>query len=293
MRARRASIKALEDGGADEDDIILERASYRAVSQEYTRFSKAMGLREQRERVMIDGLGSVGTGKWVAEQAYHARANLPKGYIDRRNVGSVITPKQLQLFLDKANRVGVKLSESDGKYGGFEKYCGAPSVLDDVLQRIKNNALELTNRGKDDIIILRYADILDESGRIDTETFAMVKGRTITLNRFMYDDTEYMKNEYTELVKEGIFTKGTDYRNIIDHEMGHVFAKRNKNVLFRIRNIIQSLAQSENISYDDYVISNISEYALHNDEIIAEINAMRHGSNPELADYIWKEALNP
>ncbi|MBQ8552316.1 MAG: phage minor capsid protein [Clostridia bacterium] len=64
MRARRASIKALEDGGADEDDIILERASYRALSQEYTRFSKSMGLREQRERVTIDGLGNVGAGKW-------------------------------------------------------------------------------------------------------------------------------------------------------------------------------------------------------------------------------------
>ena len=291
MRARRASIKALEDGGADEDDIILERASYRAVSQEYTRFSKAMGLREQRERVMIDGLGSVGTGKWVAEQAYHARANLPKGYIDRRNVGSVITPKQLQLFLDKANRVGVKLSESDGKYGGFEKYCGAPSVLDDVLQRIKNNALELTNRGKDDIIILRYADILDESGRIDTETFAMVKGRTITLNRFMYDDTEYMKNEYAKLVDERFFTKGTDYRNIVDHEMGHVFARRNKNAITKIQAIVAKLAEKEHISYERYVVDNISEYALTRNEIISELNAMRNGSTPELAMYIWEEAF--
>ena len=291
MRARRASIKALEDGGADEDDIILERASYRAVSQEYTRFSKAMGLREQRERVMIDGLGSVGTGKWVAEQAYHARANLPKGYIDRRNVGSVITPKQLQLFLDKANRVGVKLSESDGKYGGFEKYCGAPSVLDDVLQRIKNNALELTNRGKDDIIILRYADILDESGRIDTETFAMVKGRTITLNRFMYDDTEYMKNEYAKLVDERFFTKGTDYRNIVDHEMGHVFARRNKNAITKIQAIVAKLAEKEHISNERYVVDNISEYALTRNEIISELNAMRNGSTPELAMYIWEEAF--
>ncbi len=67
MRARRASIKALTDGGADEDDIILERASYRALSQEYTRFSKAMGLREQRERIMIDGFGNVGAGKWKAD----------------------------------------------------------------------------------------------------------------------------------------------------------------------------------------------------------------------------------
>ncbi len=251
-----------------------------------------MGLREQRERVMIDGLGNVGSGKWTVDRIYHARANFPKGYIDQRNVGSPISKEQLTHFVNKANELGIKLAESEGTFGGFDKYCGDPTVLGDVLERIKNNMSELTNRGKSDIIILRYADILDESGRIDTETFAMVKGRTVTLNRFMYDDTEYLKNEYAELVKEGIFTKGTDYHNIIDHEMGHILAKRNKKILFKIRNIIQSMAQSKNMSYDDYVINNISEYALHSDEIIAELNAMRHGSDSELADYIWKEALN-
>ncbi len=55
MRARRQSIKLLEAGGASEEDVAKERASYRAVSQEYTRFSKAMGIPEQRERVKIIG----------------------------------------------------------------------------------------------------------------------------------------------------------------------------------------------------------------------------------------------
>ena len=55
MRARRESIKLLEAGGADPEDITKERASYRAVSQEYTRFSAAMGIPEQRERIKIIG----------------------------------------------------------------------------------------------------------------------------------------------------------------------------------------------------------------------------------------------
>lgn len=63
MRARRESIELLKEGGASEEDIAKERASYRAVSQEYTRFSKAMGLPQQRERVRIDGLGDIGKGK--------------------------------------------------------------------------------------------------------------------------------------------------------------------------------------------------------------------------------------
>lgn len=55
MRARRESIHLLQEGGADDETITKERASYRAVSQEYTRFSEAMNLPEQRERVKIDG----------------------------------------------------------------------------------------------------------------------------------------------------------------------------------------------------------------------------------------------
>lgn len=63
MRAQRQKIKLLEDGGAAEEDIINARARYRVTSAEYTRFSKAMGLPQQRERVTVDGLGNIGVGK--------------------------------------------------------------------------------------------------------------------------------------------------------------------------------------------------------------------------------------
>ena len=64
MRAERQKIKLLQDGEADETDIILARAKYRGTSQEYTSFSKAMELPQQRQRVTIDGLGNIGVGKW-------------------------------------------------------------------------------------------------------------------------------------------------------------------------------------------------------------------------------------
>ncbi len=63
MRAQRQKIKLLETGNADEDDIIAARCRYRGTSQEYTRFSKAMDLPQQRERVTVDGLGNIGVGK--------------------------------------------------------------------------------------------------------------------------------------------------------------------------------------------------------------------------------------
>lgn len=64
MRAQRQKIKLLQVGKADEDDIIAARCRYRGTSQEYTRFSKAMDLPQQRERVTVDGLGNIGQGKW-------------------------------------------------------------------------------------------------------------------------------------------------------------------------------------------------------------------------------------
>lgn len=64
MRAERQKIKLLQDGGADEDDIINARCRYRGISQEYTRFSKDMGIPQQRERVTVDGLGNIGQGKY-------------------------------------------------------------------------------------------------------------------------------------------------------------------------------------------------------------------------------------
>jgi len=73
----------LQEGGADEDDIITARAKYRVTSSEYTRFSKAMNLPQQRERVTVDGLGNIGVGK------YKLPDNINKPVVKNSTVGSV------------------------------------------------------------------------------------------------------------------------------------------------------------------------------------------------------------
>ena len=66
MRAQRQQIDLLKKGGADEKDIIDATARYRVTSAEYTGLSKAMNLPQQRERILMDGLGGVGKGKYTA-----------------------------------------------------------------------------------------------------------------------------------------------------------------------------------------------------------------------------------
>lgn len=46
----------MQDGGADQNDIVLKKAKYQGQMQTYKDFSKAMELPEQMERVYQDGL---------------------------------------------------------------------------------------------------------------------------------------------------------------------------------------------------------------------------------------------
>ena len=63
MRAQRAKINGLKIGGADLNDIMIQRCRYQAQLQEYADFAKKMGLKEHRERIYIDGLGNVIPGR--------------------------------------------------------------------------------------------------------------------------------------------------------------------------------------------------------------------------------------
>lgn len=53
VSSRLHSVDLLQSGGASEETIEAAKLSAQAASQEYTRFSKAMGLSQQRERIQV------------------------------------------------------------------------------------------------------------------------------------------------------------------------------------------------------------------------------------------------
>lgn len=61
MRADRQKIKLLTQGGADDDTITGAKVRYFQRQDEYVKFSKAMGLPEQWERVTVDGKNALGS----------------------------------------------------------------------------------------------------------------------------------------------------------------------------------------------------------------------------------------
>ena len=58
-----------------------------------------------------------------------------------------------------------------------------------------------------------------------------------------------------------IFVKGTDYRSIIYHEIGHVLNKQNPKLLGDMQKIIQQKAETAGMKTDEYIEKNISKYA--------------------------------
>ena len=59
MRAQRQTINLLKLGGADKKTITEERIKYRIQMQQYKDIAKFFGLKEQKERIYLDGLGRV------------------------------------------------------------------------------------------------------------------------------------------------------------------------------------------------------------------------------------------
>ncbi len=169
MRAQRQQIKLLEAGGANEDDIINARCRYRGTSAEYARFSKAMDLPQQRDRVYIDGLGNVGKGKYTKDQPYMKQY---QRYKDR--LGDAV-PATYEEF--------VKLKESDSKewqdlqlryrYKGIDDRLLARSdtykvlnIEDGVPDEYNDCARMLDDESKK--VILKYTDGADGCAELNT-----------------------------------------------------------------------------------------------------------------------------
>ena len=61
MRAQREKVQLLQKGGADPQEVMLQKAKYQGQLHEYAVFSRKMGLKEERERIYLDMQGHVAT----------------------------------------------------------------------------------------------------------------------------------------------------------------------------------------------------------------------------------------
>lgn len=94
MRAQREKVVLLKQGGADPDDVMLDRAKYQGQLNEYSRFCKKMGLPEERERIYYDMRGKIATNskqqnaKYTSEMFKNAERDSKQYYRYKNVIGA-------------------------------------------------------------------------------------------------------------------------------------------------------------------------------------------------------------
>ncbi len=207
MRAQRQEIKLLKEGGASEDDLINVRARYRGTSHEYAKFSQAMGLPQQRERVNIDGLGNIGQGKYTGSSGKGSHVQIPP--VGAKAVDKVSDQERLELLKNpltgetesdiiKAEEIIVKnidkLENSGMKKDDYNEYM-------EIIRNHENQDIKkLYNEYADDVSSIKLGD----TGYYRPGNNSLV---------FDYPQQRYIEN-------------GINKYSTLAHEYGHYFDSR-------------------------------------------------------------------
>lgn len=143
-RRKREEIELLEKGGANEDDINAAKAKYRALSNEYAAFSKAMNLPQQRERISIDGRKGVDVS--FGKQAEKAEKTVEKVKLD-----DIIDlqPEEISKLIQDGK---VNLTVSEGSQGkhikGHNNYIEGKSYITVPVEKIQLLVNKYASHGK-------------------------------------------------------------------------------------------------------------------------------------------------
>lgn len=307
-KQKRACMMFDELGDKDAyEEAAVKLKAKEAKLKNYVDSHKNLHRREDREQVVGFDKGqsirSRYAGKRLEESTY-LRNNMPKNYKDERIIGKPISHKDLDVLLEKAREKGIKIGTPGNPTGGFEHYCGNTKVMLEVLDMLEKSIQDARKKGLySGDVILKYDNVLGYKGdnsMVDIDAFAITRGHTITLNKFMFDDSKYLKKEYKQAVKGNMFTQGTDYLNIVNHEFGHIIDKKNKSLRRNILKVLRDMANSDNMELEDFVKKHVSLYAVERDkmgnltyhELISELEAMRNGSMPDFAESLYRKVVN-
>lgn len=108
MRADRQQIELLTQGGADYDTITGAKVRYFQRQDEYVKFSKAMGLPEQWERITVDGKNALGSKLPKKAERFDRRAEYSLDEDNKR-----IAQTRADEWHDKAKKAKKKSKKID------------------------------------------------------------------------------------------------------------------------------------------------------------------------------------
>lgn len=197
MRKQRQDIKLLQKGGADKDDILSAKVRYRTAMSGYVDFSEKMDLPQQRDRVYLDGLGKMTTGREKIVVKTPKR-DIIKAVADCRSfddIEKIFSQKHKVSIPDDVRKLNFRATKDS--LTGIDKVIDEFSQVKGVLKGFKT--------GKNGVMSAGYDGI-------------------ISFNPMYYDNIDNMK-EMIMGPETGFHPKNTGVLETGAHEMGHLLER--------------------------------------------------------------------
>ncbi len=202
MRAQREKVGLLQDAGADKDEIMIAKCKYQAQLDEYKRFSKKMGLPEQRERIYQDMRGRVAPSKDTFRK-YAAEANEKYGGKSTlENLTKMGGSKARQRTMEK--KKGGKVVANTGESGKIKLDVTSKQFGKKIGKHAQDYGLNPSreeDRKKMQSII---SDVVDNSEKVkigtwrgqEEEVLFHIKGNDVVLTK--------QNGEFITIMKDGV-----------------------------------------------------------------------------------------
>lgn len=230
MRAQREKVDLLRKGGAHPDEVMLAKCKYQAQLDEYARFSKKMGIKQERERIYMDMRGRIAPGKvsiklsdttdkWAKEALKELRRSENSFKMRNSEILEVYDKNGKFILAKRGNMNSVKLSPLD-----------LPQIIGSV---ITHNHPSGGAFSKDDWQFLRRWPISELRAVTEKGTFYVRKPdvwpREINSKEKLnseIDKIKYeLKNKYQKMYRDGIINK-TQRHQMFSEEVNRIFAER-------------------------------------------------------------------
>ena len=144
----------------------------------------------------------------------------------------------------------------------FKDYTGDITEIIEIIDKIKMVARDFPN-----LINNRYQVVLGLYFE-ESDEYAGTENHTVTLNGLYFNDSSETCKAYNEKVATGHFVKGTTYKDIIFHELGHVVCNTYK--LNPLKIAKEVLDCKLDVEVAEYVADNLSLYSAVTFESIIE-----------------------
>lgn len=200
MRAQREKVQLLKKAGADRDEITLQKAKYQGQLDEYAQFSRKMGLKQERERIYMDGRGRVATNSKKQNSMFHPEMikNATKDINQYKKYKSVLGDSMVSLA--EFGRIKYNDAEKweylNGLKEYLEKYPNSSKKYYDASQKLTSLGI---NKGLLLPKVEKQAFILPEGKRDSHHIMKRMLERNITDD----DVRSYMKNAKAMFVQWG------------------------------------------------------------------------------------------